>query len=209
MTHVYAFGSLVRGDFDLSSDIDVLAVTAAEDARFDPEKYSLYTHARIRDIWEEGNAFAWHLHFESRLIYSSDDADLLRNLGPPSPYRSASQDCRRFRAIFRDAKRAIENGSPSTVFELSAVFLALRNIATFYSLTRSSSPQFGRDAALNIGERSLCIQECVYDQLREARILATRGQGKIPTRSRIQHILSEIEKCEVWVDAICEEVTDA
>ena len=59
--YIYAFGSLCRGQVDLESDVDLLAIVDGHDDRFDPSKFSIYSYNRVREIWQEGNPFAWHL----------------------------------------------------------------------------------------------------------------------------------------------------
>ena len=56
--HIYAFGSVCRGDVLPSSDIDLLAITEGHDSRFDPNNYSIYSYNRIKELWQEGNPFA-------------------------------------------------------------------------------------------------------------------------------------------------------
>ena len=66
--HVYAFGSICRGDVSLTSDIDLLAVVDGYDPRFDPNVFSIYSYNRIEELWAEGNPFAWHLAKESKVV---------------------------------------------------------------------------------------------------------------------------------------------
>lgn len=75
--HIYAFGSLCRGELDEFSDVDLLAcVESQEQVRnINPRRFSVYTHDRIRALWSEGNPFAWHLYLESKLVFASDDKD--------------------------------------------------------------------------------------------------------------------------------------
>jgi len=76
--HIYAFGSVCRGEVSRDSDIDLLCIDEGTQAdRFDPELYSVYSYERIRELWSEGNPFAWHLWLESRLLFSSDAEDHL------------------------------------------------------------------------------------------------------------------------------------
>ena len=61
-THFYAFGSVCRGEIDPASDIDLLACLSTPNPEIDPKKFSIYTYERIRELWHEGNPFAWHLY---------------------------------------------------------------------------------------------------------------------------------------------------
>ena len=98
--HIYAFGSICRGDISVDSDVDLLALVEGRDSRLDPEKFSIYSYARMLELWEAGNAFAWHLSLESRLIYAADGTDFLRSLGSPSRYSGAVADCLKFRDVY-------------------------------------------------------------------------------------------------------------
>lgn len=79
--HIYAFGSVCRGEIDNQSDIDLLAVVAGHDDRFDSSIYSIYSYNRLKELWKEGNPFAWHLASEAKIIFSSNGEDFLSQLG--------------------------------------------------------------------------------------------------------------------------------
>jgi predicted nucleotidyltransferase len=130
--HIYAFGSVCRGDVSPASDIDLLAVVQGHDQRFSPDDYSIYSYERIREIWEEGNPFAWHLAFEAKLLYSSDESDFLKSLGKPMAYRNCLQDCEKFFALFRESRYSFESHADSKIFDLWIVFLPIRNFATCF-----------------------------------------------------------------------------
>ena len=128
--HIYAFGSICRGDVTIDSDIDLLAIVVGLDERFDPSKFSIYSYNRITKLWNIGNAFAWHLHYESRLIFAENGLDDLAERGPPGPYCRGALDCDRFKNIFENAYESLRTGNVSTVFELSTIFFSIRNLAT-------------------------------------------------------------------------------
>jgi hypothetical protein len=175
--HIYAFGSVCRGDVSAYSDVDLLAIVESDDSRFDPNVYSIYSYKRIKELWEEGNPFAWHLALESRLLFSSDGADYLKVLGNPKPYRHCVRDCEKFRALFREGYESVVAGNSSVVFDLSAIFLSIRNLASCFSLGVTDRPNFSRSSALCLGTRSLLLPQDSYRVLERARILCTRGQG--------------------------------
>src|SRR5437879_2859010 len=149
--HIYAFGSVCRGDISPGSDVDLLAVVEGHDARFNPDDYSIYSYERIKEIWGEGNPFAWHLSIESKLLYASDQSDFLCALGRPESYQRCQQDCDKFFALFREACSSFESQVESKVFDLSMVFLAIRNFATCFSLGTLERPDFSRSSALRLG----------------------------------------------------------
>ncbi|TRW93109.1 nucleotidyltransferase domain-containing protein [Candidatus Methylobacter oryzae] len=174
-THFYVFGSLCRGETDPASDIDLLACLSRPNPEIDPKKFSIYTYERIRQLWHEGNPFAWHLHLESRLIFSSDGSDFLLNLGAPSKYTQISEDCMKFHKLFSESYHSLMKSSNSMVFHLSCMFLATRNFATCYSFG-TGQPIFSRKSPLLI-DRKLPITNEVFDVFARARILSTRGYG--------------------------------
>jgi nucleotidyltransferase-like protein/YCII-related domain-containing protein len=79
--HIYAFGSICRGEILLGSDIDLLALVDGYETRLDPDIFSLYSYGRVAELWSEGNPFAWHLFLESKLIFTADGSDFLNSLG--------------------------------------------------------------------------------------------------------------------------------
>lgn len=113
--HIYAFGSLCRGEIDHQSDIDLLALVDGTDKRFDPSAFSIYTYKRIKMLWEDGNPFAWHLAVESRMLYSSNGADFIKSLGEPSKYRNCKSDCLKFYHLYCKAIASIHSGGFSQI----------------------------------------------------------------------------------------------
>jgi hypothetical protein len=197
--HIYAFGSICRGDVTVDSDIDLLAIVKGRDERFNPSKYSIYSYGRVSEIWDIGNAFAWHLHYESRLIFSENQRDHLKELGAPAPYNRVAVDCTRFRLLFENAYESLKTHTLSPVFELSTIFLSIRNLATCYSLGVRKEPNFGRDAAKRLGDLSVPITREAYQILRRARMLSTRGLGAYITSAEIGRVLEEHSILSDWV----------
>lgn len=206
MKHIYIFGSLCRGEIDLTSDVDLLAVVSGREPGLSKDTFSIYSYDRIVALWQEGNAFAWHLSLESRLVYSSDGEDFLSNLGNPSPYTSGIEDCMRFRELFESSAAAVLAGTPSIVFELSTIYLALRNLATCYSLAVLATPSFGRHAAVQLGDRSLRLPANAYSTLERTRILSTRGTGEAVDGLDIESTIPWLRICREWVANLCTEV---
>lgn len=206
MMHIYAFGSICRGDISFESDIDLLALVNGRDLRLNPDKFSIYSYERISELWRAGNAFAWHLALESKLIYAEDGYDFIHDLGMPSKYENAADDCSRFREIFEVAFLSVKKGTPSLVFELSTIFLSIRNIATCFSLAKLSNPVFGRDSACELGSRSIPLTEATYSTLVRARLLSIRGMGDDIKKENISMIIDELENCKLWIYEICKEV---
>ncbi len=200
--HLYAFGSICRGDVTPGSDIDILAITEGHDPRLDLTTYSIYSYARLRKIWEEGNPFGWHLYLESRLLFADNATDFLRSLGPPRPYRAVFRDCEKFARLFSAARESVERGTNSIVFEFSTLFLAVRNFATCFSLGLTEYPNFSRRAALGLGPLSLSIDARAFEILERARILSTRGVGEGINEEDVQRTISSFDAIQTWINVL-------
>ncbi len=204
--HIYAFGSVCRGEVDCSSDIDVLALVERFESQFDPSIYSIYSYARIEELWGEGNPFAWHLAKESRLLFSSDGRDYIRGLGNPEKYQNAKDDCKKFYILFADAKCALQSKTASPVFEMSTVFLAIRNFASCYALGCLNMFEFSRSSAKRLGDKSLIVSDEAFATLERARILSTRGHGEMLCECSISQVLGEIQAIDNWMHLLLKEI---
>ena len=155
---------------------------------------------------ESWQCFCMAPRLESKLIYSEDGRDFIHDLGTPSKYVSAADDCRRFREIFEAALSSVKKGTPSLVFELSTIFLSIRNIATCFSLAKLPNPTFGRDSARKLGSRSIPLTDATYSILMRARILSIRAKGDDISKENTSKIIDELENCRLWINELCKEV---
>lgn len=202
--HIYAFGSVCRGDVSPSSDIDLLAIVDGYDSRFNTDEYSVYSYKRIQDLWREGNPFAWHLSLESRLLFSSDQHDFLSALGSPEPYKNYVKDCEKFFALFRDTCASIAATSASIVFDLSTVFLSIRNIATCFSLGTTALPDFSRNSAIRLGANSIPLPQSAYQILERARVLCIRGYGISISDQEVSTAVQQLDEIHEWMKQLVE-----
>ncbi|WP_127078873.1 nucleotidyltransferase domain-containing protein [Rhodomicrobium lacus] len=207
MLHVYAFGSICRGEILPGSDVDLLAVTTGSANQLSRAMFSIYSHAKIARIWADGNPFAWHLHLEAKLIYGSDDRDFFFTLGSPATYNNTHKDCERFLEIFRQARNSAEKDSRSIVFDLSAVFLALRNFSSCYLLGRGC-PNFSRGVALDLMGDHPPIELNIYRILERARLLSTRGYGAPLDQAEISEALKALPALENWMSRLKDREND-
>jgi hypothetical protein len=90
----------------------------------------------------------------------------------------------------------------TTVFELSTIFLAIRNLAICYSLHEGTSPVFSRRAFERLGRRSLLLDSRCTEVLENARILSTRGRGAKPPQDDVDRVLSSRPVIDKWVTAL-------
>jgi len=204
--HIYAFGSVCRGEIDIESDIDLLAIVDGDDHQFNPDFYSIYSYKRIAELWAEGNPFAWHLAIESRMIYASDKTNYIETLGLPSEYRKWRQDCLKFFNLYCKAIGSIQTSGNSMVFEMSTIFLALRNFATCFLLGKRKVRNFSRRSALQMGKNSLNLSENTYELLKRSRILSIRGTGKMISRKEVESSIDELKSIKTWMECLLTEV---
>jgi hypothetical protein len=205
--HLYAFGSVCRGEIDRDSDIDLLALVSEHDDRLDPAKYSIYSYNKMTAMWQKGNPFAWHLSLESRLLYSEDGRDFLESLGRPAPYSNCQSDCSKFYGVYLEAFSSLNEDMSSAVFDLSALFLSIRNIATCFALGVLGQKLFSRHAALRLpAEFRPPISGDCYRILERARILCTRSTGTDIRVDEIQLVCSECEAINRWMKTLTEKV---
>ena len=197
--HIYAFGSVCRGEVSHDSDVDLLAIVDGQDDRFNPEVYSVYSPARIRTLWTEGNPFAWHLALEARLLFTTAQTDFLASLGKPNRYLKCSEDAEKFARLFDEAHESLLSKGSSSVFDLSMLFLSIRNIATCYSLGMSSEPTFSRRSALELGPDNVPLTEPSYEILKRARVLCTRGYGPKVTKNEAHAVVNELIAVKRWM----------
>ncbi len=198
--HIYAFGSICRGEMDDVSDVDLLTIVAKNEPKPNQNVFSVYSYNRIEDLWRNGNPFSWHLYKEAKLIYASNGTDFLKTNGEPSPYDNCVADCSRFALLFNEAYTAYK--SRPSIFELSVIFLAMRNFATCFALGYLNKFEFSRRAAQNLGEFSVEIPETTHRTLERARILASRGKGISVTAQEISSIAPALVKIELWLEKL-------
>jgi hypothetical protein len=136
------------------------------------------------------------------LLYSSDESDFLKFLGKPTAYRNSLQDCEKFLALFREARASFESQAESKVFDLSMVFLAIRNFATCFSLGTLDRPDFSRSSALRLGKHRLSIPREAYKVLERSRILCTRAIGESVTDREAQVAFGQFSRIEEWMKGL-------
>ena len=202
--HFYAFGSICRGEVDRSSDVDLLACITGPNPDIDTDKFSVYQHDRLGCLWAEGNPFAWHLHLESRLLFSSNGVDFIASLGVPSAYKAGAEDCDKFARLFSDSLDQLSMTRVNATFNLSCMFLGIRNLATCYSLWRGH-PVFSRRSPLLI-DAPLSIDEDAFGVLTRARVLSTRGIGDALSNEEVMLALRAAPSIQTWMSQLLAEI---
>ena len=117
-------------------------------------------------------------------------AEILRQDGKQVEYRVA--------AVFHDL---LEDTDASFLFDISTIFLSIRNFATCYSLAYGKI-NFHRYSALNLGDKSIPISIEDYKTLESARLLATRGVGSFPTQSDSIRLIKCFDIIDSWMKSL-------
>lgn len=92
------------------------------------------------------------------------------------------------------------------VFEMSTIFLAIRNFATCFLLGMEKVGNFSRRSALQMGKKSIQISLDTFDLLERSRILSIRGTGKMIETEKIISSLEEISSIKIWMNGLLAEV---
>lgn len=203
--YIYLFGSLCRGEIDEFSDVDLLAILSSNEknkTQLDTQKFSVYREKRMSELWIEGNPFAWHLFQEAKLIYSDDNENILANWGKPNPYSNMKADLEKFSNLFYNSIDSLKDSKHSDIFDLSMLFLSIRNFASCYSLGYLKEFNFSRKSALKLKFNKLNISNESFSILERARILSTRGTGKLITDLEIKVVLRETDTISDWFQLI-------
>lgn len=203
MNHdIYVFGSLVRGEIDRSSDADILVIPSTlnfERADYPPE-WSVYSQETIRDYFQNGRLFAWHLFYERRCIYSNRNIDFISQLGQPNPYTTCMADIAELESMMIEAIRELRMQSVNVIYELGLIHVALRDIAMSASSMLLERPDFSRYAPFHLPIQ-FPLERQVYVDLLRARQESTRGIRSSFNVSSVLEIVFSAD-LEGWVQKI-------
>lgn len=195
----YVFGSICRGDFDEASDVDIIEISSAirhvERNRHD---VSVYSTERIQALWQVGHQFAWHLYLESKLVFTADGRDVLKELGKPKSYTARRIDIERYFRMFERSANFLLHETVSPVSEWAIIFSAMRNAAISHSVSLHDRPMFHRNAAWDLDTPKLAISRERYSQISACKLLATRGLGKAPSTTVIYEMLETLPAINDW-----------
>ncbi|WP_080424168.1 nucleotidyltransferase domain-containing protein [Burkholderia ubonensis] len=213
------FGSAARGDFDNSSDIDVLIVTnegkpdikSIEQSPINQLKgnvdISIYSMNRLKSMFLEGHLFSWHLHQESRHLEHKGTIDSIAALGTPNPYNSASTDTAELLALL-DTIRSEVKSSNSLTFEAGLIYVCARNIALSASWHTGNGIKFGRNSPFEVaaGKSNFPLSRADYDMLVACRHASTRGTATVaPSRSWLE---DRANSCHQWASEVNEWIVE-
>lgn len=203
----YVFGSLVSGDYDKGSDIDVLLI-ADETTPSCPDSWSVYTKQGIKNLYKKGNLFAWHLFLTAIPISTSAiKNDFLRTVGEPTSYDSAINEIEELRQVAELSFNELLEKTPSVIYELGLLAVSIRDIAMAASLEINGKFNFGKNAPFELGEYSLSLPEKLYTFMISCRRATIRGfEPSESAAQKVKTTLSEREKILQWIDKLLAEV---
>lgn len=210
----YIFGSTARGDNDARSDLDVLAivednrgkVAEADVLSYIPKKFdgsdvsiSWYGLARISQMFENGELFAWHLYRETLPIFET--SQVIRDLGEPGFYEDGKEDIDSFRLILSNIPNEVSSSPHNAVYELGLIYVCVRNIAMSASWTLRGYPDFSRYSPFNLpNDLASPLSRDEYDVAMRCRLAGQRGL--FPPTVSADDVLQVYRRVHIWVDSV-------
>jgi predicted nucleotidyltransferase len=185
------FGSHARGDDGAASDLDVLYVVdtsragyqSQADARIsgllgaNKSDISLYSERRLREMFETGHLFAWHLYLESKPVWSDASGSFVESLGRPACYVGARKDIVELAEIATEAAASLRDPESTVIYESGILYVCCRNTALIASTRAGNEPIFGPQSPMRvvIPSISFALSDEEYMLLIAARHSVTRG----------------------------------
>lgn len=202
---VYLFGSYSRGDQTSLSDKDILCVLPDAQAnevltnisQNKIEEVSYYSFQKLKDYYNSGSLFAWHLFYESKHMQGPD---YLASLGKPCEYMEFEKDYIELISILHSVMSTLEDFEPSTdlTYEAGLLYVVLRNFGHCISWYEASKPIFNKYVPYELSHSDLLnldIKE--YETLILARSSSMRG-NEAPVIKR-EWLLKVARNIEIWM----------
>jgi hypothetical protein len=218
---VYIFGSVGRGEHDERSDLDLLAVVKDGAGRLaehhvlghvPPELRHLkpgiswYGQNRLRQMFNNGELFAWHLAFETIPLYEA--IPFLKILGQPNPYQEMTEDVNSFHNILRGIPDQLKRNRFNAIYETGLIYVCVRNISMAASWLFCDRPDFSRYSAFHLGEDRKCpINTSEYDITMACRMAAQRGLVP-PPGVDAGFTMSIYDRLDPWIGRIREQIRE-
>ncbi|MFC1459291.1 nucleotidyltransferase domain-containing protein [Microvirga arabica] len=211
----YVFGSVGRGQHDSLSDLDVLAVVENGSGKVDealvaslipddltPLKLSIswYGRNRLREMFQNGELFAWHLHQETIPLF--DPHQFLKALGQPNHYRDCLADVASFQKVLSEIPLQVSRNESNAVYEAGLIYVCLRNIAMAASWALCEKPDFSRYSAFRLRGYYPCpISLSEFELTMSCRMAGQRGLDP-PKGVDRSFVLDLFERLEHWVQGL-------
>lgn len=190
---IYIFGSTVRGEIDPQSDVDVLAIVKNKCDRTKlPKHFLVYNNVELERIFKRGDLFSHHLAMESKLVYSHDGSNPVKELGTPEPYSFGVQNLEDFYQIAQESLLKLRNGSSCIVFDCGLLYMSIRDIAMILSYYEREIPNFSKYVPYTVTPR-FSLARGAYELLKKCRAASTRGSQYIVAKGLSESNLDAID----------------
>jgi len=220
------FGSHARGDDGAASDLDVLYVVdtsrAGDRSQADTQisdllqanksDISLYSERRLREMFETGHLFAWHLYLESKPVWSDTAGSFVESLGRPARYVGARKDMLELLEIATEAAASLRDPESTVIYESGILYVCCRNVALIASTQVSNAPIFGPQSPMQVAIPSIPfpLSDGEYILMIAARHSVTRGAPAPDLDRRRANDLGEralrwIRSVAAWILDECNE----
>lgn len=215
LTAAYIFGSVARGQADNLSDLDILAVVKTGGGKVDDDvvtnlvpvemrelklSISWYGEDRIRQMFENGELFAWHLSVETKALY--DPERFLPSLGSPSEYYDSASDVESFIKVFNGIEHQVQSSPHNAAFETGLVYVCVRNIAMAASSALNAGPDFSRYSPFALeGVRHCPITRSEFEIAMAARMASQRGYEP-PPQATANLLFDLVARLGPWLDEV-------
>jgi hypothetical protein len=209
---VYVFGSAGRGQQDHLSDLDLLAVVRTGGGKVPEESVvsyvppnlkslkvsiSWYGDSRLREMFRNGELFAWHLAAETIALF--DPCSFLTRLGKPAEYRDCVVDVASFQQVLAGIPEQVTAHANNAIYEAGLVYVCLRNIAMAASWILCETPDFSRYSVFKLsGIESCPISVGEFDITMACRMAAQRGLEPPPSVDRA-FVLDVFARLDPWI----------
>lgn len=182
ISEIRLFGSFAREEQTVDSDYDILVILQKSQRitselrtqvcdLFDREiSISWYNEGRIKEMYEMGHLFAWHIFQESKPLYIF--RDFISHLDKPKKYVFFHEDVWSLIEILKPTKASVEHNDRNLIYEAGLVYVCIRNIAICASPFFELGYRFSVDAPLAMG---MPIETSDFELLKQCRYASIRG----------------------------------
>ncbi|RKP47869.1 nucleotidyltransferase domain-containing protein [Cohnella endophytica] len=209
---IYLFGSYARGDYDRTSDIDILVIiedcdehqlieqkkAIVKELNLPPYWISVYRKSSIIDMSNYGSYFLWHLKYEGIHLYSKSIffETILAEL---PPFQRLEENLKDYFLVCRDIRASLDIDQSTINYDLSTLASIIRNTCIGFCSLKNHFI-FGKYLPVEVtishlGSSTLEFSLKDYKHLYQYRTFFTRNQS-IPEENTS---LSKLELALLWI----------
>lgn len=205
---IYLFGSTARCENDEISDLDVLIVYEGKKQNLDIDNFfskfnkkpsiSTYKVSAMKQYFDIGHLFAWHLFFEAKFVESNTEIDIIKKMGKPKEYNNFKHDVTDFREAFNDIRKSVNSGNYEILFESATFYTFLRNVFLFYLLKVegkmffSPNEVYKREYPVPVSQENFNLYRLIKHMKFEGKIDHTAIDEKV--------LINDLDKCQKWMN---------